>query len=189
MKGILVKLAVAVAALGSFFIVVSMVEAASTLITVSGNTQALSNFNVRGAISKGSGTFVIDDPLDPRNTLLYHSFVESPDVKNIYDGIVTLDSAGTGIVILPAYYDALNYNTRYQYFPIGQAMPNLYIKSEEKNNQFAIGGGVPGGQVSWQVTGIRHDPYILTHPITPEVDKGPSQPVNKGECLYTPLCQ
>jgi hypothetical protein len=43
--------------------------------------------------------------------------------------------------------------------------------------------------VSWQVTGIRHDPYILAHPIQVEVDKGPGQPVDKGDCLFKPLCQ
>jgi hypothetical protein len=34
------------------------------------------------------------------------------------------------------------------------------------------------------VTGIRHDPYILKHPIKVEVDKGPGQPVNKGEYIF-----
>ncbi|MBI2618241.1 hypothetical protein HYW58_02195 [Candidatus Kaiserbacteria bacterium] len=83
-----------------------------------------SNVVVTGSISKGSGTFVIDHPLDPKNKLLYHSFVESPDVKNIY---------------------------------------------------------------AWQVTGIRHDPFILANPIVPEVEKGPDALVDKGEYLFPDL--
>jgi hypothetical protein len=68
-------------------------------------------------------------------------------------------------------------------------MPNLYVKSAERNNEFTIAGGAPGGTISWQVTGIRHDPYILAHPIIVEVEKGPGQPVKKGECLFEELCK
>lgn len=141
------------------------------------------------SLSKGSGSFVIDDPLDPANKTLAHSFVESPDVKNIYDGIATLDKSGEVTITLPAYYDALNKDSRYQFFAINAPMPNLYIKTEEKDNAFTIAGGVPGGQISWQITGIRHDPYILANPIPNEVEKGPNALVDKGDCLYEPLCE
>jgi hypothetical protein len=160
----------------------------SASITITVPTQFKSNLAVTGAFSKGGGTFVIDDPLDPKNKLLYHSFVESPDVKNIYDGIVTLDGSGEATIALPAYFDALNNNVRYQFFAIGQPMPNLYVKNIEGANHFTLAGGVAGGQVSWQVTGIRHDPYIELHPIVPEVEKGPGKLVNKGKCLFEPLC-
>ncbi len=152
--------------------------------TIQGNVLERVNFSVAGDISKASGSFVIDHPLDPKNKLLYHSFVESPDVKNLYDGIVTLDSSGGATVRLPDYFDALNTDVRYQLKPVGSPMPNLHIKTEEKNNQFRIGGGVSGGRVSWQVTGNRHDPYIINNPIIPEVEKGPNQLVDKGEYLY-----
>jgi hypothetical protein len=39
--------------------------------------------------------FKIDDPLDPANEYLYHSFVESPDMMNIYNGIAILDAHGS----------------------------------------------------------------------------------------------
>src|SRR5215471_18878374 len=42
---------------------------------------------VTGNLSKGGGAFKIDHPLDPENKYLYHSFVESPDMMNIYDGV------------------------------------------------------------------------------------------------------
>lgn len=49
---------------------------------------------VTGNLAKGGGLFVIDHPLDPKNKYLYHSFVESPDMMNIYNGNVELDGKG-----------------------------------------------------------------------------------------------
>jgi hypothetical protein len=62
---------------------------------------------VTGTLSKGGGSFKIDHPLDPANKYLYHSFVESPDMMNIYNGNVTLDARGEAIVQLPACFTAL----------------------------------------------------------------------------------
>ena len=170
-------------------VVACMTPLAQAAITITASSTALSNFDVRGALSKGSGTFVIDHPQRPATKLLYHSFVESPDVKNLYDGIATLDSKGEAVIELPDYFEALNYNFRYQFFALGEPMPNLYIKEEEKNNQFTIAGGVPGGRVSWQITGIREDPYIEAYPPRIEVVKGPKEIVDKGECIFEPLCK
>jgi hypothetical protein len=158
-------------------------------ITINANTKFAGNLTITGSLTKSSGTFEIDDPLDPANKLLFHSFVESPDVKNIYNGNATLDKNGEVVIELPEYWDALNRDPRYQFFALYQAMPNLYIKEEEHDNHFTIGGGAPGGQVSWQITGIRHDPYILAHPIIVEVLKGLGQPVDKGKCIFEPLCR
>lgn len=55
----------------------------------SGNTRVVGTFSVTGAKQ-----FTIDHPLDPANKYLNHSCVESSDVKNIYDGVVALDSQG-----------------------------------------------------------------------------------------------
>jgi len=35
-------------------------------------------------------------------------------------------------------------------------------------NQRKIAGGVPGGEVSWQITGVRRDPYAQANPLVPE---------------------
>jgi len=153
-------------------------------VTFSGSVKFLQNLNIAGSISKGSGTFVIDHPLDPDNKLLYHSFVESPEAKNLYDGVVSLDDNGEVTVELPDYFEALNKDFRYQVKAIDTPAPNLHIKSEIKDNQFTIAGGPPNARVSWQVTGIRHDPYILANPIVVEVDKGPEELVDKGEYLF-----
>jgi hypothetical protein len=159
-----------------------------TGLTLSGNVLFQGNLSITGALSKGSGTFVIDHPLKPYTHLLYHSFVESPDVKNLYDGVATLDRNGEVVIHLPAYFDALNTEPRYQFFPHYQPMPNLHVKEEVRNNRFVIAGGAPGGEISWQVTATRHDPYILANPIVNEVPKGPGEPVDRGECLYEVLC-
>lgn len=148
--------------------------------------------HVTGSLSKGSGTFVIDDPIDPENKLLYHSFVESPDVLNVYDGIATLDARGQATVTLPNYFLALNKDFRYLLTAIGKPAPNLYIKEGVHRSYFGvigsivftIAGGSPGAKVSWQVTGIRHDPYILANPILTEVPKTASTTIPKGEYLF-----
>src|SRR5262249_48563045 len=74
---------------------------------------------IGGNLSKGGGSFKIDHPLDPENKYLYHSFVESPDMKNIYDGTVTTDESGEATITLPGYFEALNRDFRYQLTVIG----------------------------------------------------------------------
>jgi len=127
--------------------------------------------HVTGNLTKGGGGFKIDHPLDPEDQYLYHSFVESPDMKNVYDGVVVLDANGEAWVELPAWFEALNKDFRYQLTPIGAPGPSLYIAQEIQNNRFQIAGGTPGLKVSWQVTGIRHDPYAEAHPIPVEEAK------------------
>ncbi len=167
----------------AFLILVVIVPALAVAVVLSGNVQMQQTLSITGSISKGSGTFVIDHPLDPKNKLLYHSFVESPDVKNIYDGIARLDTNGEVSVTLPEYFKALNKEYRYQLFALYEPMPDLYVKKEVEQNVFIIGGGEPNGMVSWQVTGIRNDPYIQANPIVVEVPKGPGELVRKGQYL------
>ncbi len=176
----------------SFFLAaLFFIPSIALAVTLTTNTTVTGEASVLGALSKGSGTFVIDHPLDPKNKLLYHSFVESPDVKNIYDGIAVLDDAGEATIELPAYFFALNKDFRYLATALGQSMPNLHLSREARKRFFGlfgspvikIAGGVAGGKVSWQVTGIRHDPFITAHPIVPEVEKGPDQLADKDEYI------
>jgi hypothetical protein len=129
------------------------------------------NVNVNGTLSKSGGSFKIDHPLDPANKYLSHSFVESPDMKNIYDGVTVLDGNGEAVVQLPDWFEALNRDFRYQLTAIGAPGPNLYIAQEVSGNQFKIAGGAAGNKVSWQVTGIRQDAYANTHRIPVEEAK------------------
>ena len=127
--------------------------------------------SVNGTLTKTAGSFKIDHPLDPANQYLYHSFVESPDMMNIYNGIVELDQSGTAVVMLPPWFDALNGDFRYQLTPIGQPEPDLFISAEIHNNSFGIAGGSAGAKVSWQVTGVRHDPFAQANRIQVEQPK------------------
>ncbi len=126
---------------------------------------------VYGALSKSSGSFKIDHPLDPANKYLYHSFVESPDMKNIYDGNVTTDGSGTAIVTMPAWFEALNTDFRYQLTVIGQFAQAIVAAEMANNGSFTIKTSKPGVKVSWQVTGIRQDAWANAHRIQVEVDK------------------
>lgn len=129
------------------------------------------NLSVSGSLTKGSGTFKIDHPLDPKHKYLSHSFVESPDMKNIYDGVIDLDESGSAVIELPAYFEALNKDFRYQLTAVGSRMPNLHVNCGVRNNVFSIAGGDAFGQVSWQVTGIRKDRFALANPVIVEEDK------------------
>jgi hypothetical protein len=129
------------------------------------------NVHVDGTLSKNGGSFKIDHPLDPENQYLSHSFVESPDMMNVYNGNVVLDGSGEAWVELPDYFEALNRDFRYQLTPIGAPGPNLYIATEVSGNRFQIAGGQPGSRVSWQVTGIRQDPWANAHRIPVEEEK------------------
>jgi hypothetical protein len=139
---------------------------------------------VTGTLSKGGGSFKIDHPLDPEGKYLYHSFVESPDMMNIYNGNVVLDENGEAWVELPEWFEALNRDFRYQLTALGQPGPNLYIAQEIQNNRFKIAGGKPGMKVSWLVTGIRHDPWAEAHRIPVEEVKPPEE---QGTYLHPEL--
>ncbi len=129
------------------------------------------DLKVFGTLTKSAGTFEIDHPLDPDRRVLRHSFVESDEYKNVYDGVVRLGRNGESVVTLPAWFEALNERFRYQLTAIGAPMPNLYVAETVADGRFRIAGGAPGGQVSWQVTGVRHDAYVLDHPLVVEEDK------------------
>jgi hypothetical protein len=126
---------------------------------------------IYGTLTKAAGAFKIDHPLDPANKYLTHSFVESPDMMNIYNGTVLLDGNGGAWINLPDWFEALNRDFRYQLTAIGVPSPNLYVADEVSGNRFRIAGGSPGGKVSWQVTGIRHDAYADAHRLAVEEDK------------------
>jgi trimeric autotransporter adhesin len=139
--------------------------------------------DVIGALSKSSGNFKIDHPLDPANKYLYHSFVESSDMKNIYDGTVTTDGSGTAIVTMPAWFDALNTDFRYQLTTLGQPA-HAWIGAKVANGNFTIRTDKPDVEVSWQVTGIRQDAWANAHRIQVEVDKAKD---DQGHYLHPEL--
>jgi hypothetical protein len=174
---------------------------------------------ITGNLEKAGGSFKIDHPLDPANKYLCHSFVESPDMKNVYDGVVVLDEKGEAEIELPDWFGILNKDFRYQLTAIGAPGPNLYIAEEiisdtvttitttkhdgshhdndgyddsghndnNKNNKgsrFKIAGGTSAMKVSWQVTGIRKDPWANTHRVQVEENK---QDKERGHYIHPDL--
>ncbi|HPC84273.1 MAG TPA: hypothetical protein P5234_11390 [Thermoanaerobaculaceae bacterium] len=128
------------------------------------------NAMVKGTLSKGGGSFKIDHPLDPEGKYLYHSFVESPDMKNIYDGVVVTDESGLAAVQLPEWFEALNRDFRYQLTVIGR-FAQAIVEEEVAHNRFTIRTNLGSVKVSWQVTGIRKDAFANANRIPIEEDK------------------
>lgn len=135
---------------------------------------------VAGILQKNAGAFLIDHPLEPETKFLYHSFVESPDMKNIYDGVVTTDGSGNATVILPGWFQALNMDFRYQLTCLGQ-FAQAIVLNEISGNEFTIKTDKAFVKVSWQVTGTRNDPYARDKRIPVEKLKSNSE---TGKFIY-----
>ena len=148
-----------------------------------GEVQIWGDLDVTGTLSKSAGSFKIDHPFDPANKYLYHSFVESPDMMNVYNGNVILDNKGEALVELPYSFESINMEFRCPLTCIG-GFSEIYIGEEIRYNEFKIPGGKSGLKVSWQVTGIRNDPYANEHRIQVEADKPAHE---KGKYLYPEL--
>ena len=141
----------------------------------SGNVNVSGDLSVGGTLTKSAGSFRIDDPADPANKYLQHSFVESPDMKNIYDGVVRTNGRGYATVRLPHWFQALNKDFRYQLTTIRSFARAIVWHELGHGNTFVIRTEKPRVKVSWQVTGIRDDAYARAHRIAVEVRKPRSE--------------
>ncbi|NOT61485.1 MAG: hypothetical protein HOP19_14805 [Acidobacteria bacterium] len=146
----------------------------SSAVTLTGNLAVV------GSLSKTDGSFKIDHPLDPANKYLYHSFVESPDMMNIYNGNVTTDQLGLAVITLPDYFETLNREFRYQLTVIGK-FAQAIVSEEISGNQFRIETSQPNTKVSWMVTGVRQDAYAEAHRIPTEELKSETE---RGSYLH-----
>jgi hypothetical protein len=140
----------------------------------------IGNVDVQGKLTKTMGTFKIDHPLDPENKYLYHSFVESPDMMNIYNGNITTDANGEAVVEMPDYFDALNKDFRYQLTVIG-TFAQAIVASKMNGNRFVIRTSAPNVEVSWMVTGVRQDAFANKNRVQVEVDKSEKE---RGHYLH-----
>lgn len=131
----------------------------------------------------GVKSFRIDHPLDPANRFLTHFCTESSEVLNLYSGNAQCDGQGEATVTLPAWFEEVNRDVRYQLTPIGASAP-LFVKTKLNAGQFAIAGGQPGMQVSWQLTAIRSDRYVRAHAPTAESAKRATE---RGRYLHPDL--
>ncbi len=127
--------------------------------------------NVTGYLTKSGGGYRIDHPDAPARRYLSHSFVESDEMKNVYDGTVTLGDDGRATVNLPAWFGSINDSFRYQLTAVSAPAPDLHIAEKIADNRFTIAGGPPGLEVCWQVTGVRADPWAQANRIVVETEK------------------
>jgi hypothetical protein len=110
--------------------------------------------------------------------------------------VIALDDNGEAVVDLPDWFDDLDMDFRYQLTAVGAPVPNLHIAEEivsdttnasqqaddySNNTRFRIAGGNPGMKVSWQVTGIRQDPWANANRVKVEEDKSENE---RGHYLY-----
>lgn len=135
-----------------------------------GNVQVTRDLQVVGGISKGGGGFRIDHPADPDRKFLSHSFVESPEMLNVYAGTAVTGDDGEAVVSLPGYFEALNSDHLFQLTPVGQ-LAQAAVTGRVRENRFTIRTDKPGVTVCWQVTGVRQDKWAQHHRIRPEEDK------------------
>lgn len=126
--------------------------------------------NTRGNSVASGATYTIDHPQDPANKYLNMSAVSSPDLMNVYNGNITTDAKGEATVALPGYVEALNKDFRYQLTVIG-TFAQAIVGTEIAGNQFTIKTDKPNVKVSWQVTGVRKDPFAVQNQAPAEQDK------------------
>nr|WP_278375047.1 hypothetical protein [Brucella anthropi] len=125
------------------------------------------SLSISGALSKGSGTFLIDHPLDPFNKNLRHGFVEAPRYDLIYRGTVQLVDGRASVDI-----DAASNMTSGTFAAL---TTNAVVTSLQNQDGFARlkPGAINGGSfeiicedenctdlVSWIVIAERNDPFV-----------------------------
>jgi hypothetical protein len=129
--------------------------------------------HVAGSLSKTSGSFLIDHPLDPENKLLRHNFVESPENLLIYRGMIRLGGNGRATIEMPEYFASLANEDDASVHLTAEGLPFLtgYLWSADHTSFTAF--GEPHREISWSVMAERDDPSMrrLARPV--EETKGP----------------
>jgi hypothetical protein len=140
-------------------------------VTVDGDATVEHLVVTNGCTGCSGASMSIPNPLDPRHTTLQHAAVQSPEMMNVYSGNVVTNGRGFAAVRLPAYFQALNRDFRYQLTIVGRSFAQALVWREIAHNRFTIRTSKPRVKVSWQLTGIRHDPYANAHRIAVVVPK------------------
>lgn len=126
-----------------------------------------------GAVSKGSGTFNIEHPLESKKCThrLVHSFIEGPNADLIYSGHTTLANGFSCINI-----DCASRMTEGTFLALNRC---LRVFTTNETSWDAVKGKMVGNtlviqsqnenstdQVSWMVIGERHDEHMISGSIT-----------------------
>lgn len=126
--------------------------------------------NITGTLMASAKLFRIDHPLDQENQFLVHASVESSEMLNIYSGNAVTDGEGRATVQLPAWFEAINTDFRYQLTVIGK-FAQAIVSRKVENGRFEIQTSEPGVEVSWQITAARQDAYAKAQPLVVEQKK------------------
>ena len=131
------------------------------------------NITTSGALSKGSGSFKIDHPLESKKDThhLIHSFIEGPKADLIYRGKVTLKDGSATVNIdtvsnmTEGTFVALN--TDIQCFTTNESNWDL-VKGSVSGNILTItsNNSSSTATISWMVIGERHDDNIKSSMLT-----------------------
>ena len=147
--------------------------------------------NIPGALSKGSGSFLIDHPLPSLTEThnLVHSFIEGPQADNIYRGVVALVNgrAEVNIDTASGMTDGtfVLLNREVQCFTTNESGWTL-VKGKVVGNILTIEAqdNTCTDQISWMVIGERQDKHMYETAWTDENGKvivEPLKEVRKGD--------
>lgn len=123
---------------------------------------------VTGALSKGSGTFLIDHPLDPENRDLIHGFIEGPRYDLLYRGRAKLKKGKATVDIdaasrlTPGTFAALTQNA--EVASLGNRTGFARVRgSEVDHGRFEIvcEDNSSEDEIVWVVLAERADPFIV----------------------------
>lgn len=123
--------------------------------------------SINGNLVGGKNGTQIDHPLDPENKFLEQANMESPEMLSFHNGNVTTDADGFASVTLPEWFEAANRDFRYQLTVIGD-FAQAIVAEKIRDNHFTIRTDKPNVEVSWQVTGVRNDPWAQANPVQVE---------------------
>jgi hypothetical protein len=125
------------------------------------------NVEITGTLNGATPEAKIDDPVDPANKYMVHASVGSSEMMNLYTGNVVTDDLGLATVKLPAWFETVNTDFRYQLTVIGR-FAQAVVSKEIADHKFVVMTNAPHVKVSWQVTAVRQDPYAKAHPLVVE---------------------
>ncbi len=123
----------------------------------------------------GTKSFQMDHPLDPENKYLNHFCTEGPEPLNVYSGNVVTDERGYATVTLPAYFDSINRDFRYQLTVVDDADRPDFVQAKVaqkiRDNRFVVRTSAPTVEVSWRVEAVRNDRWVQAYGFNAEAEK------------------
>lgn len=147
-------------------------------IGVLGTATSPQGFGVfsRGPMATDSTLGVrMDDPLHPDEKYLMHYATVAPDPMDEYSGTTTTDDNGEAWVALPAYFDRINRDFRYQLTVVDDTDSTTFVQAKIAKpiaaNRFKIRTSAPRVKVCWDVKAVRTDSFMRQHPVPAELPK------------------